>query len=175
MMKPKVGLTLLTSSFMIFFTIVVLPALSSPLHLISNCRARHIRHSQHQDPHLFVFKTRLAEYRQHLRLSTFFVGFTRREEQLKKRRPGEVSRGAKITWLTKVSIPDQMSDTARSNVPTVIILPVLLHSSCAAIGTLDIISPGPLHLPPDYHCSASPVVRIRELYLFRTRGKDSTI
>jgi hypothetical protein len=31
MMKPRVGLTLLTSSFMIFFTMVVFPALSSPL------------------------------------------------------------------------------------------------------------------------------------------------
>jgi hypothetical protein len=31
MMNPRVGLTLLTSSFMIFFTMVVLPALSSPL------------------------------------------------------------------------------------------------------------------------------------------------
>lgn len=32
MMKPKVGLTLLTSSFMILFTIVVLPLLSKPLY-----------------------------------------------------------------------------------------------------------------------------------------------
>lgn len=31
MMKPSVGLTVLTSSPMIFLTIVVLPALSSPL------------------------------------------------------------------------------------------------------------------------------------------------
>lgn len=31
MMKPSVGLTLLTSSFMIFLTMVVFPALSSPL------------------------------------------------------------------------------------------------------------------------------------------------
>ena len=31
MMKPSVGLTVLTSSSMIFFTMVVLPALSSPL------------------------------------------------------------------------------------------------------------------------------------------------
>ena len=31
MMKPRVGLTLLTSSFMIFLTMVVFPALSSPL------------------------------------------------------------------------------------------------------------------------------------------------
>lgn len=31
MMNPSVGLTLFTSSFMIFFTIVVFPALSRPL------------------------------------------------------------------------------------------------------------------------------------------------
>lgn len=31
MMNPSVGLTLFTSSFMIFFTIVVFPALSNPL------------------------------------------------------------------------------------------------------------------------------------------------
>lgn len=31
MMNPRVGLTVLTSSFMILFTIVVLPALSKPL------------------------------------------------------------------------------------------------------------------------------------------------
>lgn len=31
MMNPSVGLTLLTSSFMILFTMVVLPALSKPL------------------------------------------------------------------------------------------------------------------------------------------------
>ena len=30
-MKPRVGLTVFTSSFMIFLTMVVLPALSSPL------------------------------------------------------------------------------------------------------------------------------------------------
>jgi hypothetical protein len=36
MMKPSVGLTVLTSSFMIFLTMVVFPALSRPL----------IRHSQ---------------------------------------------------------------------------------------------------------------------------------
>ena len=33
--KPSVGLTLFTSSFIIFFTIVVFPALSKPLHAIS--------------------------------------------------------------------------------------------------------------------------------------------
>lgn len=33
MMKPRVGLTVLTSSPMIFLTMVVLPALSRPLHL----------------------------------------------------------------------------------------------------------------------------------------------
>lgn len=33
-MKPNVGLTVLTSSLRIFFTIVVFPALSSPLHLV---------------------------------------------------------------------------------------------------------------------------------------------
>jgi hypothetical protein len=31
--KPSVGLTLFTSSFMIFFTIVVFPALSRPLQM----------------------------------------------------------------------------------------------------------------------------------------------
>ena len=35
MMKPSVGLTLFTSSFMIFLTIVVLPALSRPLPTVS--------------------------------------------------------------------------------------------------------------------------------------------
>ena len=37
MIKPSVGLTVLTSSFIIFFTIVVLPALSRPLSRISSC------------------------------------------------------------------------------------------------------------------------------------------
>ena len=37
MIKPSVGLTVLTSSFMILFTIVVLPALSSPLSRVSSC------------------------------------------------------------------------------------------------------------------------------------------
>lgn len=37
-MKPKVGLTLFTSSFMILFTIVVLPALSRPLEAVSSWR-----------------------------------------------------------------------------------------------------------------------------------------
>jgi len=36
MMKPSVGLTLLTSSSMILLTIVVLPALSSPLLKVSS-------------------------------------------------------------------------------------------------------------------------------------------
>lgn len=40
MMKPRVGLTVLTSSPMIFLTIVVLPALSRPLRLCE----RHANH-----------------------------------------------------------------------------------------------------------------------------------
>ncbi len=37
MMKPNVGLTVLTSSFMTLFTIVVFPALSSPLSRSQPC------------------------------------------------------------------------------------------------------------------------------------------
>jgi hypothetical protein len=42
MMKPSVGLTLFTSSFMIFFTMVVFPALSRPLRpLVINLANNH--------------------------------------------------------------------------------------------------------------------------------------
>ena len=84
MIKPSVGLTLFTSSFMIFLTIVVFPALSNPLALISSGHTGLPRDLQHQDPHLLVFQTRLAEDRQHRESSTFFVGTDKREEELEK-------------------------------------------------------------------------------------------
>lgn len=77
-MKPSVGLTLLTSSFMIFLTMVVLPALSSPL------RSRQSRAErppnflflafrlidsvclQHQHPHFLILEPSFPKNRQHL-------------------------------------------------------------------------------------------------------------
>lgn len=65
-MKPRVGLTLLTSSFMICFTIVVFPALSNPL-----CRQQDLSntspfgHIQHQYPHFLILESRFSQYRQH--------------------------------------------------------------------------------------------------------------
>jgi hypothetical protein len=60
MMKPSVGLTLFTSSFMIFFTMVVFPALSSPLMVSATGSKQTQKHAQHQYPHLFVFQTRFS-------------------------------------------------------------------------------------------------------------------
>ena len=93
--KPSVGLTLFTSSFIIFLTIVVLPALSNPLQHISTALRRLSRDSQHQDPHLLVFQTGLTENRQHPESSSFLVGTDRKREELEKREPGKVpkSRG----------------------------------------------------------------------------------
>ena len=69
MIKPSVGLTSLTSSFMIFFTIVVFPALSRPLqHSALSSPNSTAAYSQHQNPHLLVLETSLPQYRQHPRL-----------------------------------------------------------------------------------------------------------
>lgn len=51
---------------MIFFTIVVLPALSRPLHKSASSSSSTAAHPQHQNPHLLVLETRLSQYRQHL-------------------------------------------------------------------------------------------------------------
>jgi len=58
MIKPRVGLTVLTSSPIILFTMVVLPALSRPLGI--QCQdtepQRGYSGSQHQDPELLVLQ-----------------------------------------------------------------------------------------------------------------------
>jgi hypothetical protein len=64
MINPSVGLTVVTSSFMILLTIVVLPALSKPLG--SGLCKRHCHDLrgtglQHQYSHLFVFQSRLSQ------------------------------------------------------------------------------------------------------------------
>jgi hypothetical protein len=51
---------------MIFLTIVVFPALSSPLQTISSGHTGHPKYSQHQDSHLLVLEASLPENRQHL-------------------------------------------------------------------------------------------------------------
>ena len=51
-MKPKVGLTRFTSSFMIFFTIVVFPALSRPLLSVSK--------SAYMQPDTYSIKMRIS-------------------------------------------------------------------------------------------------------------------
>ena len=84
MMKPKVGLTLFTSSFMIFLTIVVFPALSSPLCMVSIGPEGPLGHSQHQDSHLLVFQTSFAEYGQHIRRRISEVGIGRKTERVEK-------------------------------------------------------------------------------------------
>ena len=68
-MKPSVGLTVLTSSPNIFLTIVVLPALSSPLdtaelEISISDQVRH-RFLQHQNAHLLVLETSFSQNRQH--------------------------------------------------------------------------------------------------------------
>jgi hypothetical protein len=88
MIKPSVGLTLFTSSFMIFFTIVVFPALSSPLQTISSGHTRRLGYSQHQDPHLLVLETSLPENRQHPGYSTFLSVSVGRKESLTKESQG---------------------------------------------------------------------------------------
>jgi len=80
-MKPNVGLTLFTSSFMIFLTIVVFPALSSPLHIVSRGPEETLNHSQHQNSHFLVFQTSLAEYRQHVRRLVSEVGVDKRKKE----------------------------------------------------------------------------------------------
>lgn len=67
MMNPKVGLTVLTSSFMIFFTIVVLPALSSPLRFESASQSAGPKCllSQHQNSHLLVLQPGFAKNGKH--------------------------------------------------------------------------------------------------------------
>lgn len=68
MMKPRVGLTLLMSSFMILLTMVVLPALSSPLgrnRLNLRLQDRDGLDLQHQNPHLLVLQPSFAQDGQH--------------------------------------------------------------------------------------------------------------
>lgn len=66
MMKPSVGLTLFTSSFMILFTMVVFPALSSPLGNQSFGAQTFHKYPQHQYPHLLVLQTCFPQDREHL-------------------------------------------------------------------------------------------------------------
>ena len=63
--EANVGLTVVTSSFMIFFTIVVLPALSSPLPFISHVSIL-MSTVQHQNPHLLVIQSCFPQNRKHL-------------------------------------------------------------------------------------------------------------
>lgn len=94
MMKPKVGLTLFTSSFMIFLTIVVFPALSSPLCIVSSGPNGHLVHLQHQDSHLLVLQTSFTEYRQHIRRLVPEVGIGRETGRVEKEiRSRQKSRG----------------------------------------------------------------------------------
>lgn len=62
-MKPNVGLTVLTSSFMILLTMVVFPALSRPLlPLVRGLnRRRHWVTIQHQNSHFLILEPSLAE------------------------------------------------------------------------------------------------------------------
>jgi hypothetical protein len=84
MIKPSVGLTLFTSSSMIFLTIVVFPALSSPLQTISSGHTRRLGYSQHQDPHLLVLEPSFPENRQHLGYSKILVGTSRKKKSPEK-------------------------------------------------------------------------------------------
>jgi hypothetical protein len=88
--KPRVGLTLFTSSFIIFLTIVVLPALSSPLQFISTDHTGYPSYSQHQDSHLLVLETSLPENRQHLGYLRILVGTRRKEEEPRKGNPEDI-------------------------------------------------------------------------------------
>jgi hypothetical protein len=69
-MKPSVGLTVLTSSPIIFFTMVVFPALSIPLHgnLIIFGQLRALESLQHQDSHLLVLQPCFSQNGQHFLL-----------------------------------------------------------------------------------------------------------
>lgn len=78
MMNPSVGLTVLTSSFMTRFTIVVFPALSRPLCRWSQFRLDDniglvIPSSQHQDSHLLVLKACFSQNGQHCDQRQFAV------------------------------------------------------------------------------------------------------
>lgn len=70
MMNPSVGLTLFTSSFIIFFTMVVFPALSNPLCSQRCCSKQFQKHTQHQYSHFLVLQARFSQYRQHFKLAT---------------------------------------------------------------------------------------------------------
>jgi hypothetical protein len=84
-MKPNVGLTLFTSSFIIFLTIVVFPALSRPLPRVSKEHTTYRRYRQHQDSHLLVLETSFAQYRQHPGTSNFLVVTGKKERTARER------------------------------------------------------------------------------------------
>lgn len=67
-MNPSVGLTALTSSSMIFLTIVVFPALSRPLLWFQDAKLAPLlrRNLQHEDPHLLILQPGFSEDGQHL-------------------------------------------------------------------------------------------------------------